>query len=705
MLKEAAILDCLNGFETDQVAALKSMRGQLDSIIEPILTDFYRAVRQDSQLEAILLKSADPKKLQRKQHEHWLRLLEGRVDDEMKERGRKIGYVHMQMGVTPAFYVASYVFLLERLVRPVIRNDKSASKVTAVLRTCLIDMENALSAYVESGNDGIMRENSATFAKAIDAELGRSQEMVGQLVADVDCVVSELGNSVSAVQSGATIVDSAAKTAKSATHSVAAAIEQLHASSREVGDQANQVSERALAAVGKAEETASAFGKLKERADRITEITGIIDGISRQTSLLAINATIEAARSGEAGRGFAVVAAEVKALSERSAAATKEISHQIDAVHRAVLSSVEAIGEVAKSIRDVERMVGSVTTNVGYQVDALEELARSAQVANDSAAQQQTALGVFLDASNDVSRVAEKVSASTSHISQIFARMSSRLIVTVKNFADVESRKHPRIPARLPVRFSVNGKQTSTTTLNISKGGCLIICKSGALPPSAMVDLDLSGIGQVRAKVEGETDLGTRVAFISFGAGTDDALTKAIASAEADQNRFRSRITAARDDIENAIAKGISAGKVSFQDLFDDVYVPILGTDPIQVRNKALDFLEGILPGIQEPVLDFDRSIVFCAAVDRNGYLPVHNLKYSKPQGPDPVWNNANCRNRRIFDDVTGLSAARSEKELLVQTYAREMGGGRIDHLRDISVPIRIKGRHWGGLRLATLFE
>ena len=102
----------------------------------------------------------------------------------------------------------------------------------------------------------------------------------------------------------------------------------------------------------------------------------------------------------------------------------------------------------------------------------------------------------------------------------------------------------------------------------------------------------------------------------------------------------------------------MTQGKLSQDDLFDNNYVPIPGTGPLQHRTRFLDVVETILPDIQEPLLASDKRMVFCAAVDRNGYLPVHNKIYSQPQRPgDVIWNTANCRNRRIFDDRAGLSA------------------------------------------------
>jgi len=107
-----------------------------------------------------------------------------------------------------------------------------------------------------------------------------------------------------------------------------------------------------------------------------------------------------------------------------------------------------------------------------------------------------------------------------------------------------------------------------------------------------------------------------------------------------------------------------------------------------------------LLPPVQEAVLDLDPRVVFCVAIDRNGYLPTHNRKFSQPQGSDPVWNQANCRNRRIFDDRVGLGAGRNIKPFLPQTYRRDMGGGAFALMKDVSAPVRIQGRHWGGVRI-----
>lgn len=146
--------------------------------------------------------------------------------------------------------------------------------------------------------------------------------------------------------------------------------------------------------------------------------------------------------------------------------------------------------------------------------------------------------------------------------------------------------------------------------------------------------------------------------------------------------------------------RAIDAGRISMADLFDSTYRPIPGTQPEQMMAPFTELTDALLPPIQEGILNSDPRVAFSAAVDKNGYLPTHNRKFSKPQGSDPAWNASNCRNRRIFDDRVGLKAGRNTAPFLMQTYRRDMGGGRYVAMKDVSAPIYVQGRHWGGLRM-----
>jgi hypothetical protein len=166
-----------------------------------------------------------------------------------------------------------------------------------------------------------------------------------------------------------------------------------------------------------------------------------------------------------------------------------------------------------------------------------------------------------------------------------------------------------------------------------------------------------------------------------------------------------SRGIGAAKRISTLFEEATTQRRISLDDMFDNEYIPIPCTDQIQHRMRFLSLVEEILPNIQEPFLANDKRMVFCVAIDRNCYLPVHNEIYSLPQRPgETIWNTANCRNRRIFDDRAGLSAGRVVRPYLIQNYPRQMGD-RIDMMWEIGAPIRVFGKQWGGFRTAYNYD
>ena len=166
-------------------------------------------------------------------------------------------------------------------------------------------------------------------------------------------------------------------------------------------------------------------------------------------------------------------------------------------------------------------------------------------------------------------------------------------------------------------------------------------------------------------------------------------------------------ITAAQQnaaELSRLLEEAVEADRLAMEDLFDTSYRPIPNTDPPQVMARFTHLTDTLFPQVQEPTLQLDPRVVFCAAVDRKGYLPTHNRKFSQRPGKDPVWNQSHCRNRRIFNDRVGLKAGQSTDPFLLQVYRRDMGGGEFVMMKDVSAPITVHGRHWGGLRLAYRF-
>tara|TARA_R110001583_G_scaffold21513_18_gene81788 strand:+ start:2680 stop:4356 length:1677 start_codon:yes stop_codon:yes gene_type:complete len=152
---------------------------------------------------------------------------------------------------------------------------------------------------------------------------------------------------------------------------------------------------------------------------------------------------------------------------------------------------------------------------------------------------------------------------------------------------------------------------------------------------------------------------------------------------------------AAASAITMLFEQAIDSGKLSVDDVFDTDYQPIADTSPKKFTTRYDQFTDDQLPSIQEPILDRHQEITYAGAVDCNGYFPTHNRRFSQPLTGDPARDLTQNRMVRIFNDRTGLRCGQNQQSFLLQTYKRDTG----EVMHDLSVPITVKGRHWGGFR------
>jgi methyl-accepting chemotaxis protein len=151
-----------------------------------------------------------------------------------------------------------------------------------------------------------------------------------------------------------------------------------------------------------------------------------------------------------------------------------------------------------------------------------------------------------------------------------------------------------------------------------------------------------------------------------------------------------------RNEVQSEMEKLISSNRISMAQMFDTFYIPIPNTNPQKFKTQYDKLTDEVLRIILDKYLEKDKRILFVVAVDRNGYLPTHNTRYSRPLTDDDDFNTKNNRTKRLFNDRTGLAAARNTNPYLLQKYSRDTG----EQLADLSVPIRVQGKHWGALRI-----
>ena len=223
---------------------------------------------------------------------------------------------------------------------------------------------------------------------ALRAMADNFEATVGQVVAQVIQASGNMQTSANAMTHTAkqvgersTVVSAASQQMASNVETVSAAAEELSTSIGEISNQVAQSSSIANGAVRTSEETHQKIELLADAANQIGEVVSLITTIAEQTNLLALNATIEAARAGDAGKGFAVVANEVKNLASQTGRATEDIRSQVEGIQVATRNAVEAIGEIAETIRRLDGSTTTIAAAVEEQGAATDEIARNVEQA------------------------------------------------------------------------------------------------------------------------------------------------------------------------------------------------------------------------------------------------------------------------------------------------------------------------------------
>jgi methyl-accepting chemotaxis protein len=255
-------------------------------------------------------------------------------------------------------------------------------------------------------------------ADSFQAAVGNIIDTVSSASTELEAAATTLTKTAETTQNLSTAVAAASEEASANVNSVASASEEMSGSVNEIARQVQESSRIANEAVAQAKKTDARIAELSQAANRIGDVVKLITGVAEQTNLLALNATIEAARAGEAGRGFAVVASEVKALAGQTAKATEEISTQIAGMQSATQDSVAAIKEIGSTIGKISEIAATIAAAVEEQGAATQEISRNVQQAAQGTAQVATNI-------TDVNRGASETGSASAQVLSSAQSLSS----------------------------------------------------------------------------------------------------------------------------------------------------------------------------------------------------------------------------------------------------------------------------------------
>ncbi|MBC8400404.1 MAG: chemotaxis protein [Candidatus Marinimicrobia bacterium] len=167
-------------------------------------------------------------------------------------------------------------------------------------------------------------------------------------------------------------------------------------------------------------------------------------------------------------------------------------------------------------------------------------------------------------------------------------------------------------------------------------------------------------------------------------------------------NTMLSLAKSAARECSQILKQAIDQGIKTETEIFSTLYFPVIPlTSPPTFNTFYDDFCDSVITPVEDKFLMKNDRVIFVILVDKNGYVPAHNSIYSLPRTGHTELDIIRNRTKRIFNDITGFCASKNQSEFLMQLYRRDTG----EIIADLSVPVFVKDKHWGAIRIGYLME
>jgi methyl-accepting chemotaxis protein len=508
------------GIDDDTRSALKGFTPVLEATLPKLLERFYAHMAANPDTRA-MLSGVPLDHLKSAQSRHWTSLFAGTFDEAQLDRTVAIGTTHQRIGLEPRWYIGGYALAMTELMTAAVdryrwQPAKLKSVLRAIVQTVSLDMDLAISCYIESGDESRQKE-LWQLADTLESEVHSVVSHVAESGGHVADVTRRTSAAIDRVAGNAIAVASAAEEATASFETVAAAGEELSASVSEISRQVNDSRSVTRQAVDQAAAANDSVNGLATAAGEIGQIVRVINEIAGQTNLLALNATIEAARAGEAGKGFAVVANEVKALANQTARATEQISAQISRIQAETEKAVSGIQTIVGVIHEVEAISAGIAAAIEEQTASTGEISRS--VLEAAAGTRQVASNIT-EVAHDTGQASDLMHEVHSVTGTMTTQVGSlqneidRLMSTMRTHKVFDRRVHHRQPVSFQISISSSGGASrNVQMINLSAGGAAL---AGFVEGSSggLLDLKLPGLaGNLRGQILSADQTATHLKF------------------------------------------------------------------------------------------------------------------------------------------------------------------------------------------------
>jgi len=383
----------------NDLAVAQALRPYVEVENAPIIDEFYKNLEHNPDLIEIIETNSSIERLKKTLRRHIVEMFSGEMNESFIKRRKTIANVHVKIGLTQKWYIASFHKLFEGLMNLILRNFQNSEDRGLAIKVIhkLLNLEQQV--VLEAYDDEITRIKAMATEAKMDAvqDLGGTSVELASFAEETNATIEEMTAQADTITDNSKTGTKLAEEAKEAADEGKERLSKMNDSIHSMQASTRKVTKD--------------MTNLENKSTQIKEIIELVKSIADQTNLLSLNASIEAARAGEHGRGFAVVAAEVRKLAEQTGESVTNVTTLVNQTNDQIFNSAASIQKTQEILRNVEEEMANT-------VDAFETIEQMMEKTKESNENTQHDLEVFGKAIREIEQAATTITESADRINQ-----------------------------------------------------------------------------------------------------------------------------------------------------------------------------------------------------------------------------------------------------------------------------------------------